>query len=362
VGVVGPSDTLAPDRWWAEAGAHWAEVLHVPVADSVRWYRVGDGHFGLQSDDNQLRERVQELYADCACPTPPSQDTAPRLCCSVRVPASAAYALITFDDPEPIDPVAFALAAFPDRGYGEQPGGPSGWRLFGAAGEFAFSGPHLLADRRTVWQGFVGNLAVNRLLRLQREVVFFHAAATLAGDQGVMLMGPKGSGKTTLSLALAARGHAFLGDELIGIRLRTGELVPVRRSATIKPGPAAAAVAAALQRVTVATERFPDGSVRRRVPASRLLPTATSQASRLPSRLTTLMFLEPFAAAPRLQRFHPTPQDVRRLTPLAASLWGIAPERRAMDLVSLLTQVSCYLLRPGAPEETAALIAQTVEG
>lgn len=331
-------------------------MLQKPVADSARWYRVGDGHFGLQSDDAPLRERVQDLYGECVGPAPAPHDRLPRLHCAVRL--SDVSALATFDDPEPIDAIAFAHAVFPDRGYAERQSPSTDWRLFGAAGEFACSGPHILADRRTAWQGFIGNLAVNRLLRLQHDVVFFHAAATLAGQRGVLLMGPKGSGKTTLSLALAALGHSFLGDELIGIRLPSDELVPVRRSATIKPGPAAAAVTAALAGVPTVTEQFPDGSVRRRVPASRLFSQGTTGA---PHRLAAIIFLEPFAATPRIARLDPTRADIGRLTPLASSLWGFAPERRAMDLASLLTRIPCYLLRPGHPDQTAPLIAQTVE-
>jgi hypothetical protein len=329
----------------------------MPVANPVAWYRVGDGHFALRSDDAALRERVLQLYGDCACAPPAPGDTAPRVRCEVRV--AERFALVTFEDPEPLDPIAFALTVFPDRGYAEHPSSAPGWRLFGAEPQFAFAGPHVLADRRTPWQGFVGNLAVNRLLRLQRDVVFFHAAAALVGGDGVLLMGQKGTGKTTLSLALAALGHAFLGDELIGVRLPSDELVPVRRCATVKPGPAAAAVEEALARVPSVDEQFPDGSVRRRVPASSLFPASDRPP---PHHLAAIVFLEPFAATPHLERLVPTRTDVRRLTPLACSLWGMAGERRVMGLASLVARVPCYLVRPGPPEETAALIAQTVEG
>jgi serine kinase of HPr protein (carbohydrate metabolism regulator) len=54
--------------------------------------------------------------------------------------------------------------------------------------------------------------------------------------QGLLLVGPKGSGKTTISLALAARGHDFLGDEMAGVRIGSLELVPVRRSLAVRDG------------------------------------------------------------------------------------------------------------------------------
>lgn len=328
----------------------------MPVANPVAWYRVGDGHFALRSDDAALRERVLQLYGDCAVASPAPGDADPSVRCDVRVTSS--FVLVTFQDPEPLDPIAFALTVFPERGYAEHDSSASGWRLFGAGPQFAFAEPHVLADRRTPWQGFIGNLAVNRLLRLQRDVVFFHAAAVLVGGRGVLLMGQKGTGKTTLSLALAALGHAFLGDELIGVRLPSLELVPVRRSATIKPGPAAAAVVEALARAPSVDEQFPDGSVRRRVPASRLFPAVVRPP---PHHLAAIVFLEPFTSTPHLERLVPARSDVRRLTPLACSLWGMAGERRVMGLASLVARVPCYLVRPGPPEETAALIAQTVE-
>ena len=61
-----------------------------------------------------------------------------------------------------------------------------------------------------------------------------------------MLVGPKGAGKSTLALALAARGHALLGDEHACYLPATGELLPFRRPVGIKPGPRAAAVESAL--------------------------------------------------------------------------------------------------------------------
>lgn len=357
MGVASPDISSAQDPWWAEATAHWGALHRKPVANPDVWYRVGDGLFVLRSDDATLNTRMQQLYGDCACGPPDPGDTAPRLRCELRL--AAPFALATFDDPEPLDPIAFALTVFPDRGYIEHPAPAQGWRLFGAEPQFAFTGPHLLADRRTPWQGFVGNLAVNRLLRLQHDVVFFHAAAACIGDRAVLLMGPKGSGKTTLSLALAALGHAFLGDELIGVRLSSSELVPVRRSATIKPGPAAAVVTEKLAQVPSVAEQFPDGGIRRRVSTSRLFPSAPPSPP--PHRLAAIVFLEPFTRAAHLERLRGSRDDVRRLTPLACSLWGMRPERRVLALASLVGRVPSYLVRPGPPEATAALIAQSVE-
>ena len=175
-------------------------------------------------------------------------------------------------------------------------------------------------------------------------------------------MGPKESGKTTLSLALAARGHEFLGDETAGVRLKTREVVPVRRTAAIRPGPAAVAVRTALAAGRYPRERFPDGSVRIRARGTRLFPHAGEGHE--PSGSTPLgaiVFLGGFSPVPQLSRVAPGREHLARLTPLACSLWDAPPARRALDLAALLGAVPCYMLNAGSPEATAALIDRTLE-
>ena len=101
-----------------------------------------------------------------------------------------------------------------------------------------------------------------------------------------MLVGPKGAGKSTLALALAARGHALLGDEHACYLPATGELLPFRRPVGIKPGPRSSAVEGALARRGRSPER--DGMMR--LPLEDLLdapPAAGGRAARgrLPGRV-----------------------------------------------------------------------------
>lgn len=62
--------------------------------------------------------------------------------------------------------------------------------------------------------------------RRSADAVCFHAASLSRGGRGVVLVGPSRHGKTTLALALAARGYDLLSDEVAVIDRRTGSLHP----------------------------------------------------------------------------------------------------------------------------------------
>jgi hypothetical protein len=330
----------------------------MPVVSPVSWYRLGDGHLAFQCDDTELRERMLELHADAIAPGPGAGG--PTVRCEVRV--NAGTALASFEDPDPLEAAAFACAVFADRGYARGGSVAPGWERVDDPGPppaaLALAERFVLADRGASWQRFVGNFAVNRVLRLQKDIVFFHAAAVVVGTRGVLLIGPKGAGKTTLSLALGSQGHGFLGDELVGVRPETGALVPVRRSVTIKSGPAARGVRRALARAATTAEMFPDGAPRRRLPASRLVAGVAPPSDR---RLDAIVFLAPFAPTPGVERVAASRELVRRLSPLACSLWAVSPARRAAQLAALVARSACYLVRPADPDDTASLLARTLE-
>jgi hypothetical protein len=234
----------------------------------------------------------------------------------------------------------------------------------------AVSGNQLLVHRSTPWQALVGSLAMSRLFRLQRNLLFLHAGSVGIGGQGVLLMGPKGAGKTTLSLALAARGHAFLGDEIAGVRLDAGradgrmggqadrkmELVPVRRSLAVRDGPRAAAVGAALDREEAPYEPFPDGTSRRRAFAGQLFG---GPAESLPLR--RLVFLRGKGPVARLDPAPAGRELLGLLTPLGASMWGRTPMDAMRDLLRVVTTVPAVMLELGPPEATAELLAESLE-
>ncbi len=364
----------AVPAWWQDAAVLDRHLDAAPVPTRQEWYRLGDGYLEIRSDDDRFRDRLELLFRECAVEAP-AEDGLPRVRCTVRAPVGEAVALVTFADPEPLDQIRFSLELFPDRGYGEAPSAVPDWRLLtlpmsGGVGGVAVSGDRLLVHRSTPWQALVGSIAMSRLFRLQRELLFLHAGSVGIRGHGVLLMGPKGAGKTTLSLALAARGHAFLGDEIAGVRLdggradgRTGgrtdgmmELVPIRRSLAVRDGPRAAAVGTALDREQAPYEPFPDGTSRRRAFARELFP---EPAVSLPLR--RLVFLRGKGAAARMEPAPAGRQLLGLLTPLGASMWGRPPMHAMRDLLRLVTAVPAVMLDLGPPEATAELLAESLE-
>ena len=345
------------ETFWRDAVGVRTRITAAPRARQVEWYQLADGALELASEEPAFNQRFEELYGECRC-TAPSRADAARVRCLIRTDPASTLTLVTFEDPEPLDAIAFALHVFAKRGYREQPSPIAGWRLLEGSGVMAFSEGDVLVERTAAWQRFVGNFAVNRVLRLQRETVFFHAAAVRLGTRGVLMLGPKGAGKTTLALALSAQGCGFLGDELVGVRLRTRELVAIRRAAFVKPGPAARAVHTALGTARgTATERFPDGSVRHRVVVNKLFGTPLADSA----SLAAIVWLRGFAATPRLTPLPPTRQRVAELSPLACSLWGVPAGRRVVELMRLVAETPCYALEAGDPDETADRVAGMLE-
>ncbi|MGH7702513.1 MAG: hypothetical protein ACREMO_05435 [Gemmatimonadales bacterium] len=326
----------------------------------MAWYRLGDGHLGVDSDDRALQDRFRVLFGECEVPTP--EVAGPRVICIVRCPPDRPVAVIQFVDPEPLDTVAFAAALFPGRGLHEIPSPATGWRFMVLEQEpemapVAVHGSKMLAQRTGAWQSLIGNLALNRTLRLQREHLFFHAASVAVAGRGALLIGPKGAGKTTLALGLAARGHGFFGDEIAAVRTRGPELLPFRRSVSVRPGPAVEAAEQALRDADAPTEPFPDGTVRRRVEVRRLFPAAAAPG---PVPLGAVVLLGPRKGEARAVRFTPGREHLGRLSPLGSTLWGAAPALRLIRLLGMLTAVSCFHLEAGSPEGTVDLLERTL--
>jgi hypothetical protein len=305
--------------------------------------------------------RFREIYPEGA-----DQDAseAPlQVKCTVRVHEDAPLAAVIFDDPEPLDSFAFCLSLFPDRGYVEGPAGADGWRTISSRqtpGEpqIALRDNCALVDRRQIWQPFIANYAINRVLRLQREILFFHAGSIGIEGRGVMIVGPKASGKTTTSMSLAARGHDFLGDEMAAVHSSTKAMLPFRRAVSIRTGPRARRVDEHLARCQYPAERFPDGGERTLVNIGSMFP----EAGVSPTTLSCVLFLRQFAERPAAEPFTFSLEHFRMLSPLACSMWGMPVGARMMDLSRLLRGVRCYLLDPGQPEDTADLVEQITSG
>jgi hypothetical protein len=356
-------------NWWSRAPGildRYGEASFscASIADrpNAKWFRFALGWLCLVSDDAPLTERFLQIYPEGA-ELGPAPVNVLRVCCRVSIIDDPPLALIQIDDPEPLDGFAFSRTLFPDRSYIEGPAAPGGWRTMASEQTpdspfVALCGNSALVDREQVWQPFIANYIVSRVLRLQRQLLFFHAGSIGIDGHGLMVTGPKNSGKTTTSMTLAARGHSFLGDEMAAVHKQTGEMFPFRRAASIRVGPRGNRVAVQLSQRNYATERFPDGGERVLANIGELFPEATAS----PATLTSVFFLRRFATRPKAELFAFGVEHFHMLSPLACSMWGAPAVVRMMDLAKLVGRAKCYFLDPGEPDDTADLIERIVRG
>src|SRR5262249_14154186 len=128
----------------------------------------------------------------------------------------------------------------------EQPAA-DGWQLLSRIDDPAFPlvgvrAQQCVCDTGRLPPTFLRGLLVGSALAAQSSVLFLHAASVVVRGRGVLLAGRGGAGKTTLALALAARGHPLLGDDIAALRRRPPELLPLRRTLHVRNGLRARAV------------------------------------------------------------------------------------------------------------------------
>ena len=232
-----------------------------------------------------------------------------------------------------------------------------GWTAFAFLDDvhplFAFRGGECIFWKRERWRAAIGFLLLHRVYRLRRDAIFFHAATVDMNGSGVMFIGPKGAGKSTTSLALAARGFPLLGDETACYVPETGMLEPFRRPVGIKPGPRARALDEALRRIgrNVAGEIV-------RIDVDELIET--KPPSSVPVR--AIVFLAPFRAAPLLERIEAGREEMALLQPAVSSLVSAPRAKRVFQLAQLLASTAIYRLHPADPDATAAMLAGKLGG
>jgi hypothetical protein len=213
---------------------------------------------------------------------------------------------------------------------------------------FRFRGDVCHVRRAGRWRRILAHFLFLRMLRMRKEAMFFHAASVGINGSGVLLIGPKGSGKSTLSLGLASRGHDFLGDETAAYVSSQRSLIPFRRPAGIKPGPRATAVARSVERVGPPADE--DGMLR--VDAGVLFPLKAARS--LP--LQAVIFLGAFGGEARLELIQAGREELALMQPIATTLSNASASTRVFEMIRLLGSVSCYRLTAGTPDETVDVI------
>lgn len=304
-------------------------------------YALADALLCVQSDDQAFQNRFAQNYGECAV-SPFGRD--PDVILRVRTLVDDVV-LATFSGPE--DPLHGFPADFLPARQAVASAGKSGWHVADfdhPVGSVAYGPQGLAATLDSPWEALFASVAVNRALSAQPQIMFFHGAAVRVNGRGVLLLGESGSGKTSVSLALAARGHDFYGDDIVGVRLDSRSIVPVRRAAHVRTGPAAPDVAQ-----TVGDRRLVD--------VSQHFPQAGSAAT----VLDVLVCLRHFTAQTQVTPFVPTARDLRWVTPHVGSLYAGPLAHRTMRVVSLFSTSTCFFLDSASPASAASALEELTE-
>jgi hypothetical protein len=260
------------------------------------------------------------------------------------------------NDDLPVDANEYDFALQDEQGNFERLDvGEPGWKCIAFRGSgvpaLAFRGRDCLFALGPQWRLCIVWYLFWHLLRVRSDAIFFHASSLGIFGEGTIFVGPAGGGKSTTSLALAARGHNFLSDEIAGYVPARGELIPFRRPVGIKPGPRCRAVEKGLDPAVV--QRIArDGFVR--VDINTLFPVAPAQ----PIPLRRIVFLRGFAERPSLERITPGRSEIAELQPLMSSFLNASHGRRVFELTRLLSTAKVYQLHPGDPDATAAYLEE----
>lgn len=367
----GPPLWLSENRgepWWRRATAIAAAIGNPTTPPAS--YRLGDAVLEIASDSAAVNGEMDDHYGECAVPSS-EVDALPRVRCSVRSCEDGRLVLVRFGEPT-FDAFAGALALLKHPAsaplYTEHASTVDGWRLIVQTGTgapvTATRGAEALVDCAQSPVRFLIKLIVNPVLAVQRGLLFVHAASVGIRGAGVLLIGPGGSGKTTTALTLASRGHAYFGDDVAAIRTGTTELQAFWRTAHMRPGPHARALARHVE-AGQWDPPYADGLPRLRLRVGEHFPEAAAPS--VPLRLA--VFLRGFDAAPKAGPFKPTREALSASSRYALNntlwvAWGTTAHRRLLQFMlfqRMLARVRCAWLDVGDPDATADLIETMTE-
>jgi hypothetical protein len=340
------------------------------TASRSSWFRLGDRCLQVVSDGSGFLDEFEATYRDCIV-TEPRQDPGNVRCDASRLAGSSLLCL-SFHGKDLPDPIGAAGTPFRMlrhlARYVEVPGPVPGWRMVVDSEDrgrplAAGDGHRLVIDLDGAPAEFATDCVVSLVQGAQQDVLFIHAASFGIAGAGALLVGCGQAGKSTTALALAARGHSFLGDDVAAVRTKTRELLPFPKVVSLRPGPYVRSLEARLRATRHATAVGPDGQTRTLVSMGVLFPSSASRV--LPLRFAFL--LDGFAAHARLTPFRPEIGDVKRLKAAVSESipsWGLSPGRDLMKflaVVNVLSGLDCYLVELGSPENSAAAIEEVME-
>jgi hypothetical protein len=333
-------------------------------------FLLGDLCLELESEPRDFLDAFAERWSDCIVPAPAAG--VPTIRCSARALDGSSLLALTFAGNALTDPLA--ATGTPVRmlrhlaRYAQQDGPAPGWRMLVdrddprrllAAGDRS----RLVIDLDEAPVEFAFDALIGIVQSAQRQVLFLHAASFGIGGAGALLIGAGQSGKSTTALALGARGHLVLGDDVAAIRTASRELLPFRKTLSLRSGPHLSPFEARLSAVRHTLVVDPRGATRTLVSIGALFPAARAQV--LPLRFAFV--LGGFASQPRLTAFQPGVSSVADLKGVVCEslpAWGLSPGRdlmRFLGVISVLSELDCHRIELGTPQATAATIEAVME-
>lgn len=335
-------------------------------------YRFGDVVLDVETSYAPLLEELESAYGDCA--TGQTEMSGPHIRCTALFIESHSLLAITLDVPTVIPHLRDAAHAILRprielQHFVARDSDLADWKLI--ANERDEQTPLMIAssnvaliDVRNAPYEFVINFLVGVAQLAQPATMFIHGGAVSIDGRGTLITGRSGRGKSTTTAALASRGHAFLGDETIGVHSERIELTPFRRTLKLRPGPRAVAMNAKLE-IAQRGRRIDAAGVECDWVRPSALFTEPPPAS-VP--FTDVFFLRDFRDAAATERFTPSLEHVEELQALPMTMsaivsWPSSPAHRLlrfMRVIDVFAKCRCHFLDLGTPDETAALIERTV--
>src|SRR5450755_3822420 len=275
------------------ACAGWVDRLQ-GLADSAQgrsapsgtslWFQLGDVCLQVDSDGNGFLDEFETRYRDCII-SQGRQDQINVHCSASRL-AGTSLLCLSFGGtnlPDPISAAGTPVRMLRHlRRYVEAPGPAPGWRKLvdrDGSGRMLVAGDshRLVIDLDVAPSEFAIDSLVSLVQSAQPDVLFIHAASFGIAGAGALLVGCGQAGKSTTALALVARGHLFLGDDVAAIRMQTRELLPFPRMMGLRPGPYVRSLDARLRATRHMTCVGPDDSTRTLVSVGDLFPGSVGQ-------------------------------------------------------------------------------------
>jgi hypothetical protein len=349
-------------NWWRRADTMGADFQSSSTASGTLWYRFGRALLSMKCEDGSFSRRFASIFTECAVEPPAEGDGIPHIDFRIASHPSDPRLLVVLMNSEYRDGADFLCQLVPERQYVECTELVPGWQMLALPEApdqpvFAFGKSSILISRAHPWQQAMALYMISTAFRLQPDVCVLHAASVGIAGKGVLISGAKGAGKTTLSLCFASRGHSFLGDEWAVVSTLTGDLLPLRRAASIRPGPHPAGLDEYLENHSCEIELLSDGTQRLRTSVGAVYPRALPQV--VP--LTDVFFLRRFASRPKVERFTSSEQ-LPPIAPLLASIWGHSPAERALDVFRSVGHARLWQLDVGgSPEETADIVEEAIK-